>query len=371
MILTSFWMQLTCFCVAEMRINHYGPFLYSHDKTIHSFFGKFGSAWSESECVQAMNDVFASLEEHEKYVFISADEIYVKPSIRFRAGHVIGFAQNQETPTPAKTVLALMINFVRGAPAFVARVSPVLNLKHEYLLNIILDLVKVIHSAGGYVFGVVTDHLSVNGKAFKSLQKTYAPRSICSVEHPITNAIFSAFHTIFDTTHLMKNIRNNWVSEKTRTLEFLDPDTNEKIVAKWVDLIHIYKAEENNMVRKITIDYQTLYPNNFERQKVQLVTNIFNEKTIACLRRHGRNETARFVEIVTRMRKILNIKSPDAGRNLNDKDREKIAATDDPRLEFVIKMGCSFKLMDASKRGNRIRCLTSETANALHKTLMG
>ena len=125
------------------------------------------------------------------------------------------------------------------------------------------------------------------------------------------------------------------------------------------------------MVRKITIDYQTLYPNNFERQKVQLVTNIFNEKTIACLRRHGRNETARFVEIVTRMRKILNIKSPDAGRNLNDKDREKIAATDDPRLEFVIKMGCSFKLMDASKRGNRIRCLTSETANALHKTLMG
>ena len=193
----------------------------------------------------------------------------------------------------------------------------------------------------------------------------YAPLNIL-----LKNAIFSAFHTIFDTTHLMKNIRNNWVSEITRTFEFLDPDTNEKIVAKWVDLIHIYKAEENNIVRKITIDYQTLYPNNFERQKVQLVTNI-NEKTIACLRHHGRNETARFVEIVTRMWKILNIKSPDARRNLNDKDREKIAATDDPRLEFVIKMGCSFKLMDVSKQGNRIRCLTSETANALHKTLNG
>ena len=153
---------------------------------------------------------------------------------------------------------------------------------------------------GGYVFGVVTDNLSVNEKAFKSLQKTYAPRSIYA---PLNILLKMQFFL-----HLIKNIRNNWVSEKTRTLEFLDPDTNEKIVAKWVDLIHIYKAEENNMVRKITIDYQTLYPNNFEWQKVQLV--------------HGRNETARFVEIVTRMWKILNIKTPDAGHNLNDKDRK-------------------------------------------------
>ena len=99
------------------------------------------------------------------------------------------------------------------------------------------------------------------------------------------------------------------------------------------------------MVRQITIDYQTLYPNNFERQKVQLVMNIFNEKTIACLRRHGRHETAHFVELVTRMWKILNIKSPDAGRDLNDGDRETFTITDDPRLEFLLKMGHSFKLV--------------------------
>ena len=36
----------------------------------------------------------------------SADEIYVKPAISFRAGHIIGNAQNQEQPTAAKTVLA-------------------------------------------------------------------------------------------------------------------------------------------------------------------------------------------------------------------------------------------------------------------------
>ena len=101
-------------------------------KTIHSFFGKFRSAVNENECVQAVSDVSASLEEQEKFVFISAGEIYVKPSIRFRAGYIIGLAQNQEKLTPAKTLLALMIKLVRGIITFVARLSPVLNLKHEY-----------------------------------------------------------------------------------------------------------------------------------------------------------------------------------------------------------------------------------------------
>ena len=67
---------------------------------------------------------------------------------------------------------------------------------------------------------------------------------------------------------------------------------------------------------------------------------------------------------------ILNIKSPSAGRHLNDKDREKICETDNPRLEFLLKMGHYFKLMDACKQGHRVRCLANTTANALHVTLI-
>ena len=68
---------------------------------------------------------------------------------------------------------------------------------------------------------------------------------------------------------------------------------------------------------------------------------------------------------------IFNIKSPSAGRHLNDKDREKICEPDDPRLEFLLKMGHFFKLMDAFKQGHKVRCLTNTTANALHVTLTG
>ena len=67
------------------------------ENTVRSFFRNFGTACSEQECIQVVRDVFWSLEhDWDKHVFVSADEIYVTPSIRFRASHVLGFAQNYD-----------------------------------------------------------------------------------------------------------------------------------------------------------------------------------------------------------------------------------------------------------------------------------
>ena len=106
------------------------------------------------------------------------------------------------------------------------------------------------------------------------------------------------------------------------------------------------------MVRNITLDYQSLYPNNIEEQKVQLV---FNEKTVACLERYDKKDTARVVSLVTRMQNMLNVKCPETGRRLNDPDREQFLSDSDSRLDFLLKMGTSFKLLDSSKRGCRIK----------------
>ena len=43
----------------------------------------------------------------------------------------------------AKTVLAAMINFLRGSPAFVARLVPVANSKHGLLVDLLLVLVSI------------------------------------------------------------------------------------------------------------------------------------------------------------------------------------------------------------------------------------
>ena len=139
----------------------------------------------------------------------------------------------------------------------------------------------------------------MNQKTFKLLHETHNSHSICSIKHPISNTHFSSFYTLYDTIHLLKNIRNNWITEKTKTLEFLHPYTNEKIAAKWSDIVKIYKIGEKNIVQIHTLDYSTLYPNNFEKQKVQLVANVFNEKIVARVKLNGMFDTALFVELVT------------------------------------------------------------------------
>ena len=53
--------------------------------------------------------------------------------------------------------------------------------------------------------------------------------------------------------------------------------------AKWKDLVKIYESEIENDLYLTKLDYTTLHPNNFEKQKVQLVVNVFNEKTVAAL----------------------------------------------------------------------------------------
>ena len=60
---------------------------------------------------------------------------------------------------------------------------------------------------------------------------------------------------------------------------------------------------------------------------------IFNEKTVAKLQ--GRNEmigTYTFVKLVTRMWNILNTKSPESAKRLNDPEREKFTDCQDSRL---------------------------------------
>ena len=104
-------------------------------KTVKSYFGKLGSPGSLSECSEVVSNVFSKLDGFQKYCFITADEIHVKPSLQFQKDKVIGFAADVGNPCIAKAVLEIMINPPVGAPAFVARLLPVFSLKCDFLIN--------------------------------------------------------------------------------------------------------------------------------------------------------------------------------------------------------------------------------------------
>ena len=94
-----------------------------------------------------------------------------------------------------------------------------------------------------------------------------------------------------------------------------------------------------------------------------------------CLTRklHGNVETSMFLVLVTKVWNILNIKYPDAGKNLNEENWMKFEATDDPRLNYLQSIANSFKEMGTANTGysQHIKCLTSDTSKALFITLSG
>ena len=129
----------------------------------------------------------------------------------------------------------------------------------------------------------MTDNLRVNQKMFKMFHEIHKSLTLSSVVHPVPDRSLPSLHLIYDPTHALKKIRNNWINEKTQSLKFVVPDTNETITAKWNHLKIIYKKEQSSMLKDTKLDHCSLFPNSFERQKVSLVLNVFNEKTVAAL----------------------------------------------------------------------------------------
>ena len=72
----------------------------------------------------------------------------------------------------------------------------------------------------------MSENLSVNQKTFKKFHQNFESHSISEIAHPVINPKFKTLYTLYDPVHLFKNIRNNWVTEKTQTLIFYDEITN-------------------------------------------------------------------------------------------------------------------------------------------------
>ena len=144
---------------------------------------------------------------------------------------------------------------------------------------------------------------------FKVYHQNSTSTAIYSVVHPLENPIFKELFTFYDMTHCLKNIRNIWVTEKTQTLQFIDPNTQVVHFAKFSD-IRIFNEDDESCLKETKLSYAALYPYYFVKQKLELVCDLFNEKTVAALEKRGLISTSLFVKMVARTWNMLNIKSP-------------------------------------------------------------
>ena len=147
----------------------------------------------------------------------------------------------------------------------------------------------------------------MNRRAFQSLQVSSETPWIgsCSSDPETT------FCLLFDTVHLFKCLRNNWLSEKCKEISLSYGE--EHVVGKWKDVVSLYEKEAHNDVKRTALTKQTCYPSCLELQKVSLVCNVFDDKTVAALKCDGKNDTAKFIQRFLTTWKIVNVKNPVVG----------------------------------------------------------
>jgi hypothetical protein len=146
-------------------------------------------------------------------------------------------------------------------------------------------------------------------------------------------------HVFYDTVHIFKNIRNNWINLKDSENFFIYPSFENDSVyrAKFSVIRNLYKKEVNLVVKKApNLNYKTCYPTHFERQNVKLVANVFNEKTIAALSSDD-IETADFIKIILKCWTIVNIKNQLISTIKLNNDAKPFNNVGDERFEFLEK----------------------------------
>ena len=134
---------------------------------------------------------------------------------------------------------------------------------------------------------------------------------------------------LFDFVHIVKSIRNSWITEKTGELEY--NYRSEDYVTNWDQIKKLQKLEDGNLVKMSKLTYVAANPKPIERQKVDSCLKVFCDKTVDALKFHpGMQDenvdgTVTLITKITEFWKIINVKSSSERLRLNDYGRDAIS----------------------------------------------
>ena len=316
------------------------------------------------------------LQPHERDVSLLLDEIYVNPKVGYKAGTLEGFATNCDM-TQATTVQAFMITSVLSNNKDVAALVPVKNLTACFLKELTLQVISMVEKAGFRVLCVISDNNKVNGNMFGSLCGGDIRSSIA---HPLDSGRRLFF--FFDSVHLMKCVRNNWINQKDveQTIAFPDFLNGEKVCkARFKILKDLYKSEKNSVVKLApSLNQRALNPSSTDRQSVPLMMRVFNDKVVVALQLFSERATCpkewvmdakALVEVFVNLWKILNVKHPLKGRNLRDVFCDPVRKADDLQVSYIQHVVQWLEYWETLNPDSRHGMLSKETSFALRHTL--
>lgn len=307
------------------------------------------------------------------------DEIYVKPKLSYVGNKIEGFSKNSEIKSTATTVQVYMITSICSKNKDVVGLYPVKNLNAEYLYKVTNNILRIIHMAGYETVSIISDNNQVNRKLFQKFSPTNGLQPYIISPFDANKKLF----LLFDTVHLIKNIRNNWLNEKLQTFIFpsLSADVPQR-TAKFSDLKYIHENEMHSSIKLAPrLSYKTIYPNSFERQNVSLALNVFDEKNVEALKYFEfdlGSESAGTVEFISTIKNwwsTVNVKSPSKGIHQRNEFAMPIKDASQMNVQYLITFLHWLQdwddLISTDKVSKHVGKLSNPTMQALQHTTAG
>ena len=317
-----------------------------------------------------LHEMFAALPPKQRLVNVVFDEVKLRETHRYSGGHLLGHAENRDQLAGSALVIELVC--LHGGPKLVHKVHPVRKLTSEQQKKMVEEALDEIKDCGGIPVSLVADNCAHNQSTFKLMG---GPGRVEYKGTPL--------FLMYDYVHVYKNVRNNWVGEKTQELEFSDSCGTH--TAKWSDLRKLHKEDTSrntplmpHLTRMTTLNHTAVQPKQLQKQNVQLVQKVFNEKTPAAMEALNKGKpvtdkydtgTIMFLTLISDWFKIMSVKQPHSGIRLRDDLRQpwKLGCKSFSRLREICKVIQSCRSPTA--RG-RVKQLTQMTADAFVTTTL-
>ena len=316
---------------------------YTTDMIIRAF------TWYQKSSYNYLSNKVQYLKPSELLVILQLDEIHIKPKLTYKCGKLIGNAGNN-AQHQANRIQCFMISSVLSSNKDVVSLVPVQKMTTHDLTVMTQEVIQNVTRAGYRIVSVISDNNVVNRKMFMELSGT--GRLVPYIQNPIN--VDERIYILFDTVHLLKCIRNNWINDVEKSFTFPDFSDNTVILnAVFSDLINIYHMEKESILKDgYKLTWKSLFPNNIDRQNVKLALKVFDRTTIAALEVLGPHTsklqhwegTAQFISIVLKFWNIVNVKNTTKGLHKLLEDATVISSIKDDRLNWLDRFSSWLKL---------------------------
>ena len=321
------------------------------------------SKTNKVEDTKFLKSVLENLPHQQRKCIILIDEVYIKPSLTYHGGQLFGRAVNNPEKL-ASTVCTIMIKCAFGSPEFVFKALPVSNLTSQFLIEQCNPLIQAITEVeNANLLAIITDGHRINQKFFQEL-KAEERQEPWHGPHGATLA--------FDYVHIVKCVRNNWLTEKCQQLKF--EYEGQSYIVDWQHLKLLFVSESDNLLRLSKLSYEAIFPKPIKRQKVSTCLRVFCDETMAALETYSTihsidaRGTTLFLKLIIRFWKIVNVQSPGADIRYKDNDRQVVRSVNDPSLLFLSELAHLVEGMKPENRKTRMHQLTYDTASIMAHT---